>query len=97
MACCKLAGGTGEAVVQSNEPSHWFPSKRYGWGWGLPVRWLGWLVLTAYMCLLGLCVWVAPPLRNQLAFFGLVGLLTALLVAICWVKGEPPKWRWGRR
>jgi hypothetical protein len=82
--------------LQSKEPNYWFPSKRYGWGWGLPVRWQGWLVLAAYMCLLGLCVWVAPPHRNHFAFLGLVGLLTALLAAICWLKGEPPKWRWGR-
>jgi hypothetical protein len=26
-------------VIMRNEPTFWFPTKRYGWGWGLPVRW----------------------------------------------------------
>jgi hypothetical protein len=26
---------------------YWFPAKRYGWGWGLPVTWQGWAVLAA--------------------------------------------------
>jgi hypothetical protein len=21
----------------------WFPAKRYGWGWGLPCCWQGWV------------------------------------------------------
>jgi hypothetical protein len=25
-----------------------------------------------------------------------VGALSAALVLICWRKGEPPKWRWGK-
>ncbi len=28
----------------SDRPAFWFPVKRYGWGWGLPVRWQGWVV-----------------------------------------------------
>jgi hypothetical protein len=24
-----------------------------------------------------------------------VFLLTAAFIAICWLKGEPPRWRWG--
>jgi hypothetical protein len=83
--------------VTSKEPNHWFPAKRYGWGWGLPVRWQGWVVLTAYIGLLSLCAWFVPPHRSQAMFFALAGLLTAALVAICWVKGEPPRWRWGQR
>jgi hypothetical protein len=23
--------------------------------------------------------------------------LTTLLIGICWLKGEPPRWRWGDR
>jgi hypothetical protein len=29
----------------------WFPAKRYGWGWGLPVAWQGWVVLLAWLAL----------------------------------------------
>jgi hypothetical protein len=39
------------------ERKYWFPAKRYGWGWGIPSSWQGWLVF--------------------------------------WLKGEPPRWRWG--
>ena len=27
---------------------YWFPAKRYGYGWGLPGTWQGWLVFGAY-------------------------------------------------
>ncbi len=33
------------------QPDFWFPAKSYGWGWGLPVKWQGWLVLLAYFAL----------------------------------------------
>jgi len=29
----------------------WFPTKRYGYGWGLPIRWQGWIVLLSYVIL----------------------------------------------
>ena len=62
----------------SNERIYWFPAKRFGWGWGLPLSWQGWVVF------------------KELAFFvGYVAVLSASLVAICWLKGEPPRWRWG--
>ncbi len=34
--------------MEAEKPTFWFPAKRYGWGWGLPVRWQGWLVLVLY-------------------------------------------------
>jgi len=24
-------------------------------------------------------------------------VVVALLVAVCWWKGEPPQWRWGKK
>jgi hypothetical protein len=30
------------------ERKYWFPAKRYGWGWGIPCSWRGWLVLAAF-------------------------------------------------
>ena len=71
----------------------WFPAKKYGWGWSLPQRWQGWMVL------LGLIVGVA--VGALLAHWGLVFLLTyysvllAGLILICLWKGESPHWRWG--
>ncbi len=79
----------------------WFRAKRYGWGW-TPVTWQGWAVTLAYA--LVVACWAAYEVvtaRRQPVFAvwpGLVAilLLTALLVVICWIKGERPRWRWGK-
>ena len=73
----------------------WFSAKRYGYGWGLPARWQGWLVLSIYLfslLLAGLQFARARPLQ----FEAYVIILSVLLVAICAWKGEAPRWRWGR-
>ena len=36
-----------------NERKYWFPAKRYGYGWGIPSSWQGWLVLAVFVALLG--------------------------------------------
>jgi hypothetical protein len=39
-----------------------------------------------------------PRTSTQLVFYLLyVIVLCALLIAVCWRKGEPPRWRWGER
>jgi hypothetical protein len=81
----------------SDERKYWFPAKRYGWGWGLPSSWQGWVVLVIYFGLLGLGILLFRPHREPFYFLGYVGFLSVLLVAICRLKGEPPKWRWGKR
>jgi hypothetical protein len=78
-------------------PRYWFPAKTYGWGWGLPSRWEGWLVLVGYLALLALCIKMFLPHQNLPGFIITVHVLSGLLIAICWWKGEPPKWRWGVR
>lgn len=79
----------------SPKPDYWFPAKRFGWGWGLPVCWQGWVVLVVYI---GLVLAVAanfPPHQQTAKFAILVALLTVAFIIICWIKGEPPGWRWG--
>jgi hypothetical protein len=75
---------------------YWFPAKRYGWGWGLPSRWQGWVVLIAFFALLlgGLAFF--PPRSESVAYVVYAAVLSVVLVAICWITGEPPKWRWGK-
>jgi drug/metabolite transporter (DMT)-like permease len=78
------------------KPMFWFPVKRYGWGWGLPVCWQGWLVFVSYMILIVGGVVYFLLQRNPLALFGYIWGLTAILVVIVAVKGERPvAWRWG--
>lgn len=74
---------------------YWFPAKRYGWGWGPPATWEGWLVLVGYVSVVIGCAFLAPPDRHPFLFFSVTFAVTAGFVLIAWLKGEPPKWRWG--
>jgi len=78
----------------------WFRAKRYGWGWGLPVRWQGWVAIAIYAVAM-----TASPLLLLLrdgdiygvavVIFATTTILTAALIALCMWKGERPRWRWG--
>jgi hypothetical protein len=87
--CVRLA-------VDTKPTAFWFPAKRYGWGWGLPVRWQGWVVFGTYLTLI-----CAGKLLFRLKDGNLVVylvVLTALLIVVVAVKGEKPlAWRWGRK
>ncbi|RDD82746.1 hypothetical protein DVJ77_04290 [Dyella tabacisoli] len=76
------------------EPKYWFPAKRYGWGWGPPSVWQGWIVFIFFGALqVGGGVFLLP--LHPGAFLAYSGVLCSVLVAVCWLKGEPPRWRWG--
>ena len=77
-------------------PPYWFPAKRYGWGWGPPQRWQGWVVLAAYVAFVTLVAVLWPPPRHMLGFGTGVAAATLVLLVVCWFKGEPPGWRWGK-
>jgi len=51
------------------------------------------VVLAVYVAgVAGCALW----LRDHLwAYLGGIGVLSILLIEICWLKGEPPRWRWG--
>jgi hypothetical protein len=80
----------------SNRGGYWFPAKRYGWGWGPPITWQGWAVVVGWTALLivGVLRLRAQQVASILAY---VLVMTLVLMAICYVKGEPPRWRWGDR
>jgi len=78
-----------------SERRYWFPAKRYGWGWGLPCTWQGWLVLAVFVMLIAAGAWLFPPRAMPGAFAACVLLLVALFAGVCWLTGEPPRWRWG--
>ncbi|MEM5446224.1 hypothetical protein [Paraburkholderia guartelaensis] len=75
---------------------YWFRAKRYGWGWGLPLTWQGWVVLVAYVLSIALSAILFEPHGQPYAFAAFVILATLALSAVCWLKGEPPRWRWGK-
>ena len=74
---------------------YWFPAKRYGWGWGPPVTWQGWLVLAVLVALLIGGAFVIRPREHLAAYLIYVVALSLAFGAVCWVTGEPPRWRWG--
>lgn len=72
----------------------WFPRKSYGWGWGIPSRWQGWVVIVVYV--LGLTAINLSLRRISVGWqvSAVIGL-TVLLIAVCYWKGEAPRWSWG--
>jgi uncharacterized membrane protein YhaH (DUF805 family) len=47
---------------------------------------------------LGIIISVSPwiALKSTMLFFVFIILMSAVLISICYLKGEPPRWRWGR-
>jgi len=86
-----------ERPTLANEPNYWFPAKRYGWGWGFPATWQGRVVIAGYAALIGAGAFVISPSMRPALFVAYLIFLTLVLIAICRVKGEPPRWRWGKR
>ena len=80
-----------------SERKYWFRAKRYGWGWGLPATWQGWLVLALFAVLLLAGAVMFPPASTPGAFVVYVLVLVGVLTGVCWLTGEPPRWRWGGR
>jgi hypothetical protein len=82
--------------MRSHHPKTvWFPAKKYGWGWGFPCAWQGWVVMLAYIGLISAGSFAYDPASPPWIWVvGLVGL-TLVLFLICWWKGEKPSWRWG--
>lgn len=80
----------------SRSDGYWFPAKRFGWGWGFPITWQGWVALIVYVAWLALVMVAFEPHREPFVFGALVALGTLVLLLVCWLKGEPPRWRWGK-
>jgi len=47
-----------------SETRYWFTAKRYGWGWGFPIAWQGWLVFAAFVLLLVVGAYLFPRKRR---------------------------------
>ena len=80
----------------AGKKDYWFPARHYGWGWGLPSAWQGWLVYAMAAALLAAGFFIFPLVVHPVLFQLHVWAVVLLLVAVCWLKGEPPRWRWGK-
>jgi hypothetical protein len=76
-------------------PKYWFPAKRYGWGWGAPSAWQGWAVLITYLALVLGGIPLIHAAKGSVIYIAYLSVLTVVLVIICWLTGEPPRWRRG--
>ena len=83
-------------VAAGPEPRYWFPAKRYGWGWGPPARWQGWVVLVLWPAALfgGMRYFFAY--RHGLLHVAFPAAMVLVLMVTCYLTGEPLRWRRGR-
>lgn len=87
--------------LRDNPNKLWFKRKLYGWGW-TPATWQGWTVIGLYILIVfGLIsildiFGLQSPFEN-FAFASIMIAVTIVLIAICYKKGESPKWQWGRK
>jgi hypothetical protein len=85
--------------VKNKDPRIWFPAKTYGYGWGWPCAWQGWVVMAAYLVLVAGGVLLLNLQRSPIRHVGLFVVymmgVSGLLCLVCWWKGEKPGWRWG--
>ena len=82
--------------MEQGAPDYWFAVKRYGWGWGLPVRWQGWVVLALYFAAIYVGIRYFHPRDSVAGFLVWMAFATVILIVIVAWKGEKPlRWRWG--
>jgi hypothetical protein len=93
-------------MSKKTEKRYWFRSKKYGWGWGLPLTWQGWV---SFAVAFG--VWLAAlaffvvlpdtskpiPTSSIIALFAVITLDVLGLIYVSFKYGEPPKWHWGSK
>ena len=80
--------------MQQTQKKVWFPAKKYGWGWGAPCSWQGWVVMAVWLIVLTTGMVAIAPYHRVLAIAFAIAV-SSILIAICWIKGEKPRWRWG--
>lgn len=79
----------------------WFKPKTYGYGW-TPITWQGWALVLGYVLVMVLIfldinqnqINTNKTVINFITPF-VVG--TGFLIFICYKKGGPAKWQWGKK
>jgi len=77
----------------TDQKNYWFPAKKYGFGWGFPIAWQGWVVFVIYLLVvLGASILLSP---SSLIYSLVIIFATVILILIMIKTGEPARWRWG--
>jgi len=76
----------------------WFRRKRYGWGW-VPASWEGWTSITIIIIAV---LFVGRYLEDNasgeiLAYLAMLAFFIVIIVGLGYMKGERPKWQWGKK
>ncbi len=84
--------------LKDNPEHYWFKRKIWGWGW-VPVTWQGWVVIGLWLLAVAFFASTldesSPPQEVAFTFILPTLFLTILLIRICYMKGEKPRWQWG--
>ena len=70
----------------------WFKAKNFGWGW-YPSTWEGWVVLLIYILYITITSTISYSFKSSFEIL----FATILLIIVCFLKGEKPEWRWGKK
>lgn len=79
----------------------WFKAKTYGWGW-TPCTWQGWSILAAFIGVTAYSFYTIEaqtqsPEDALIAFAPIAAFNIVVLLVICYLTGEKPRWQWGKR
>ena len=94
----RFKGLSAERLMPENDflqhKKHWFPAKRYGWGWSVPNCWEGKAIVLIYLITLT----QGARFLNDAPHVALIliGVATTWLVAVCFWKGEKLRLHWGK-
>ena len=88
--------------LKNNPKGYWFKRKLYGWGW-TPATWEGWIVLAIFILYItSIAIGISNQAKSGLLtdgdtteFIIKVLIAVAVLIYICFKKGEKPRWQWG--
>lgn len=79
---------------KDNPNGYWFKRKLYGWGW-VPVKIQGWMVILVWVIMFSSLITKIDHEGSKNILF--VFISVAVLIYICYKKGEKPRWQWGKR
>ena len=84
--------------MEQKDKKYWFKAKTYGYGW-YPATWQAWLIMLVYLIIFTALVFVFESnMEKYMAFYFIsIFVITGLLIYISYKKGEPAKWRWGKK
>ncbi len=84
--------------INDNPKGYWFKRKLYGWGW-TPATWQGWIVMAVFAFSIAFNVArinvIVSNSEDVTALVLKTVALVGIIILVCYLKGEPPKWMWG--